>query len=281
MTFNFEAIGTSWSIDTNMPIPSAQIVSLIEQFDKNYSRFRTDSLVSHIRKKKGIYSLPPDAKPMFDLYKELYNLTDGKFTPLIGLTLEQAGYDSSYSLTPKALSAPPTWNEALDYTYPSLTVKKPILLDLGAAGKGYLVDLVGKLLENNNINEYTIDAGGDILHHSSVSLDIGLEHPSSPTKVIGVAKVSNNSICCSAGNRRRWANFHHIIDPHKLVSPQDILSVWIIADTALLADALATCLFLLPPKIFTSHYKFEYLILNSDFSIINSRDFPATLYTKV
>ena len=39
---------------------------------------------------------------------------------------------------------------------------EPIVLDVGAAGKGYLVDIIATLLEDHDIYDYTIDASGDI-----------------------------------------------------------------------------------------------------------------------
>ena len=40
-------------------------------------------------------------------------------------------------------------------------MKQAAMLDFGAAGKGYLVDIVGQVLENHGIKNYVIDAGGD------------------------------------------------------------------------------------------------------------------------
>src|SRR5688500_2001585 len=102
-----EAIGTKWIIECKLTSGqssaklSANIKSLIEQFDKNYSRFRNDSWVYGISQKQGKYILPKDGKRMLDLYQKLYSLTEGKFTPLIGSALVEAGYDSEYSFQAK------------------------------------------------------------------------------------------------------------------------------------------------------------------------------------
>jgi thiamine biosynthesis lipoprotein len=284
--FNFEAIGTKWHIDTYKKLDETEksklfskIKDRIDIFDKAYSRFRTDSLVTKMSKESGVFTLPADAEAMLSLYRDLYLHTDGLVTPLVGNLISDAGYDEQYSLKQKKkLEISPAWDEVMDYQHPTLLIKKPVLLDFGAAGKGYLVDLVGKVLEENNVKEYCIDAGGDILFKGEKPVRIGLEDPDNTTKVIGVGILGNGSICGSAGNRRKWSNFTHIINPKTLASPTNIVAVWVVADTALLADGLATCLFFVPASKLSGAYKFEYLIIHSDRSFDKSKDFSGKIF---
>ncbi len=280
----FDAIGTRWQIDTPMDIAPEEknrvlvlIHERIEEFDKHYSRFRDDSLVTEMSKKAGEYTLPEDAKPMFDLYEKMYRITGGLMTPLIGQVLVDAGYDAEYSLQPKPLTVPPAWDEVLDYKYPKLTLKKPALLDFGAMGKGYLIDIIGELLEKNGISEYTVDAGGDIRHRGS-ELRVGLENPLDFTEALGIATIADQSICGSAGNRRAWAQFHHIMNPATLSSPRDILAVWAVAESTLLADALTTALFFTEPQILYQHFAFEFLLMKADASVYYSPNFPGETF---
>lgn len=286
--YTFDAIGTRWVIDIHDVIAKeqsdnlrTQIMERIALFGAHYSRFRPDSLVSEIARTPGTYPLPSDAEPMLSLYHTLYRITNGAFTPLIGQALSDAGYDAHYSLQEKNLSTPPTWDDALIYNYPSLITKLPVLIDVGAAGKGYLIDIVSELIEQAGIQTYTVDAGGDMRHRTArpEPLAVGLENPADTSQVIGIAHLRNQSLCGSAGNRRAWGNFHHILDPHSLTSPTHIAALWAIADTTLLADALSTCLFFVPPTTLLKHYAFEYLILQSDFTVTMSANFPAELFT--
>jgi thiamine biosynthesis lipoprotein len=283
----FEAIGTRWHVQFELDPQSdesllmAAIHKRIDRFDKNYSRFRGDSLVTKMSQKPGRYLMPHDAHSMLKLYQDLYGYTGGAFTPLIGSTLAEAGYDANYSLTPNKMHAPPPLEEALTYEPPYMTLHQRVLFDFGAAGKGYLVDLIADMLKENGALSFTIDAGGDIVSYSArgVPVRIGLEHPEDTTQVIGVATILDQSICGSAGNRRTWSRFHHIIDPHKLESPQNVRATWVVAKTAMLADALATCLYLVPAVDLTPHYSFEYLLVRPDYSIERSPDFPAEIFT--
>lgn len=282
--FVFDAIGTHWVIDIESPLTSnkesvlKKISKRISQFDKDYSRFREDSLVFKMSQKAGMFKLPEDAQKMFDLYEKIYKITNGLVTPLIASTLEEAGYDAKYSLKEREVHAPATWKEVMSYEYPDLTIKKPVMLDFGAAGKGYLVDIVGDLLETQGIQNFCIDAGGDILHKGKTSLKVGLEHPEDAESVIGVVNLMNGSICGSAGNRRKWANYHHIINPQTLKSPKNILSVWTTASEAIIADAMSTCLFFMEGKEMKKYFEFEYFILYADYTFDKSNGFEAELF---
>ncbi|MEI6553119.1 MAG: FAD:protein FMN transferase [bacterium] len=285
---NFKAIGTSWKIDLYQKIGEIKEAKLfdtikrrIEVFENDYSRFRENSLITQISKEESrgkTFKLPADANEMISLYHKLYNLTDGLMTPLIGNLLSDAGYDAEYSLVAKErLMSPPTWEESMEYNHPNLLVKEPVLLDFGAAGKGYIIDIIGKLLEDNSVYEYCIDAGGDILHKGK-PIRVGLENPKDTTEVIGVYNLGDGSICGSAGNRRAWDRFTHIMNPKTLESSSDISAIWVIAKTAMLADAMTTCLFFVPAYKLMDEYEFEYVILFKDFSIEKSAGFEAEFF---
>lgn len=287
--YEFEAIGTHWVIDILAKYSESlnknllsDIQNRIALFDQTYSRFRSDSLVVQISKSAGVYNFPDDAAELFTAYQKFYDLTNGAVTPLIGNTMEQAGYDSQYSLKPKELTSLPKWDEVLLFNNGKLTVNQPHMLDFGAAGKGYLVDIIGDLVLSHGLNSFCIDAGGDILQKNTRGefLKVGLEHPNNPDEIIGVAQIANQSLCGSAGNRKKWEGFHHIINPHDLKSPENIIAVWTVADKALYADGLATCLFFADPEKLKSHFEFEYLIIYKDMTFNCSAGFPAEIYLK-
>ena len=284
----FDAIGTSWVItllsdDTfeKHAQLEADIYQTIEDYDKNYSRFRADSLVTKMAQQKNTYLLPDDAKPLLDTYELLYKLTDGAVTPLIGNVLSDAGYDAEYSLKPKLLRPTLAWDEAIEYNYPYLTIKQPTILDFGAAGKGYLVDIISDLIEQSGVESFYLNAGGD-LRYKTVTCEavrIGLENPDDSTEAIGIASIINRSLCGSAGNRRTWANYTHIIHPGTLRSPTNKKAVWVVSDTTLVSDALTTALLFVSPESLSNHFDFEYAIVQDDYSLITSADFPADFFT--
>ncbi len=286
-TFRFEAIGTHWVISIPLEISVgtregllAKVEKRICEYDNTYSRFRDDTWVSQMARSAGVYELPSDGAALIELYKKVYDITGGKVTPLIGSVMEEAGYDKAYSLIPKKLHTPPAWQDAMSFDGHTLTMKRPALLDIGAAGKGYLIDLVGDVLKQNGQHAFTIDAGGDIIHRSEVgtSIQIGLENPNDISEVIGAVTLGNESICGSSGNRRAWGKYHHIIDPMTLESPTDVLATWVIAESTLLSDMLATCLFFVSAETLSYHFTFQYIVLGDDFSVTFTPGMKIELY---
>jgi len=284
----FDAIGTHWQIDIYQEITDDKksvifdiIKKRVEEFESIYSRFRKDSLFYQISQKEGEYKFPDDAKELFAIYHKLYDITGGLVTPLIGNVLSSIGYDREYSFEKKHVSKPKNIDNVFTYEHPILITKEKTILDFGAIGKGYIIDIVGEILEENNINSYCVDAGGDMRHRSEIdlSLNIGLENPIDVSQVLGVYKLKNKSICGSSGARRSWGEYNHIVNPDTLSSPKEILAVWATADRTVIADAMTSCLFFVSPQILNKHFEFEYAIVYKDFSLEYSKNFEGEFFT--
>jgi thiamine biosynthesis lipoprotein len=284
---SFDAIGTKWALEVRDTMKDeawenllVRIYARIQEFDKTYSRFRKDSLVSQMAEKAGRYDLPEDGFAMLEFYEELYVATGGKVTPLIGQVISDAGYDAEYSLKPKALHSAPRWEDVLTFDTRGITLKEPALLDFGAAGKGYLVDIISELLTKAGLKNFTLDGSGDIMHRTSKkeALEIGLENPEDRTEAIGVVELSNKSLCASSGSKRQWGKFTHIIDPEKLESPRQVLATWVIADDTMTADGLATALFFTDAKDLHEQFDFSWAVLDNDMELEHSKDFPVEVF---
>src|SRR5436190_10237121 len=103
-------------------------------------------------------------------------------TPLIGAALEQAGYDRHYSLKVGEISEVPMLDAVVGWDGGRvIETSEPVTLDVGAAGKGYAVDLIGDIMESHGIVTYVIDASGDIRCRGGEET-VGLEHPFDPNK---------------------------------------------------------------------------------------------------
>ena len=284
-SWHFGAIGTHWEIDTldalSDGIKSA-VTNRIEEFDRVYSRFRDDSVVTDLSRRAQTVDLPEDAVDLFSLYKALYDSTGGALSPLVGDALGHLGYDASYRLTslPGPPQPVPAFDEVLSLEGTTLTCYRPVTIDVGAVGKGYLVDIVGGLLEAEGITSFTIDASGDLLHRGDVSESVGLESPRDPERVVGVATVSNAALAASATNRRMWGDgLHHIIDALTGLPTTSIEATFVIADSAALADGVATALFMATPEELAPVGDFEWLIMSSDGSLRASPRFPGEVFS--
>ncbi len=283
----FDAIGTQWDIRVYEPMSDDTWLQLlirihdrIDTFDKSYSRFRSDSLVTQLSQRAGKYGLPADGFKLLHFYEQLYRATNGKVTPLIGQMVSDAGYDASYSLESKVLQRPPSWEKVLTYDEGSITVKQPVLLDFGAAGKGYLVDIIGRLMEQGGVKSYLINAGGDILHRSASdeTLEVGLENPLDTSEAIGTVMLANQSLCASAGSKRTWGDYHHILDPTTLRSPDRVLATWVMADDTMTADGLATALFFTEADDLQKQFSFSYALLDKNGGLHYAPSFPVTIF---
>jgi thiamine biosynthesis lipoprotein len=233
----------------------------IEVFDRTWSRFRTDSLVARIATTPGVWEFPDDAPPLFDLYRRLYEATDGAVSPLVGRALENLGYDRAYSLRPNGRSTTvPAWDDAISWDGHALTTLRPVSIDVGAAGKGYLVDIVSGMLAEAGHDEFVVDGSGDIRQHGANPIRVGLEHPLDTTKAIGIARLHNGAICSSATNRRRWGDgLHHVIDATTGLPTTHVIATWAIARTALEADGISTALFFTEPARLAASFEYDFV----------------------
>lgn len=192
-TFSFNAIGTQWEIETYEPLVRGQqqrISRRIEEFDTAYSRFRLDSLASRLAaaSEGGCFDFPDDSLALFDLYDRLHIATAGAVDPLVGRDLELLGYDRTYSLTPASnlvradarARGRASWSKDIIRDGTSLITRRPLVIDIGAAGKGYLVDIVSEILREVGFNQFVVDGSGDLRHSGDSSLRVGLEHPFDP-----------------------------------------------------------------------------------------------------
>lgn len=266
----FSAIGTRWRIETEHPIDPGllrQVTALAESFDATYSRFRPDSLVSAMNRAAGRFTFPDHAAELFELYRRLYQATRGAVTPLVGSTLEHLGYDAAYSLARRNGPAPsiPSWPTEVTVEGNVLTTGRPVLLDFGAAGKGFLVDLIAHLLSSSGISQFVVDASGDLMHRGLPAERVGLEDPREPARVIGVLEVADQALCASSTARRSWGEgLHHVIDPSTREPVRGVVASWVTSDSCAVADGLATALFLAEPDALARHFDFGYVRLHED-----------------
>ncbi|MEV7766493.1 FAD:protein FMN transferase [Microbacterium sp. NPDC086615] len=247
-TWTFDAIGTSWAIETAAPLPPVArdaVSAVIDRFDREWSRFRDDSLVSALAGgRMASVPAPDDADAMLSLYDELDTATAGAVNPLIGDALARLGYDARLTLAPSGDPEPvPVWRDTLSWSDGRLAVARPATIDVGALGKGRLVDLVVNAVRAHVDGDIVVDASGDLAVRGE-PIRVALEHPYDPTLAIGVITVAEGALCASAINRRAWGdNLHHVLDARTGAPVRAYAATWAAADTAMRADALATALF--------------------------------------
>ena len=272
-TLGFEAIGTQWSLSTAAPLDPgtrAAVAEVVGGYDRTYSRFRSDSTVARMAEAAGSFALPASAAHLLRLFDTLQQLTGGAVNPLVGRSLEVLGYDAGYSFLPSGPPAPAaSWSDTVSWTADAggttLTTAAAVTFDIGAAGKGQLVDLVSGVLADAGHREYVVDAGSDLRHAGSAPLRVALEHPYDSSRAIGVLTVSDRALCASAVNRRQWGDgLHHVLDARTGSPVETVAATWVLAADAMTADGLATALFFAGPLELAGSFSFDYVRMFTD-----------------
>lgn len=281
-SWRFDALGTTWEVSSKDAISNDAKIRVTQElalFELTYSRFIGDSMVSVIARRPGAYTLPESADEIFTFYEELYELTEGKVTPLVGDTLVSAGYDAKYSLKPGGVIHDiPAYDEVVHHEGNVVTTNQPVILDIGAVGKGYAVDRVVELLRGHSYDSFVVDASGDMRIVGEATEKVGLEDPRNPSVVLGAVELKDRALCASAINRRAWGDWHHVIDPATKSPTKEIVATWVIADNAMRADGLATALFFVHPKTLRAKYTYEYMRMHANGSIEYSDYFAGGLF---
>lgn len=291
--WRFEAIGTSWEIETDAPLAAevrGSVSALIDAFDRAWSRFRPDSSVSALaagsESAPMSVTAPRDAAPMLDAFVALSAATGGGVNPLVGRSLESLGYDAGYSLAPGApRPAPADWTSILTWDDVGadgrrmLSLSEPATIDVGALGKGRLVDLVCDEVARHVPGDLVVDASGDLAVRGA-PVRVGLEHPYDPRRAIGVWEVAGAALCASASNRRAWGDgLHHVLDARTGLPVRTIAATWAVAPDALHADAIATALFFEGGPQIAAEWRVEWVRMTTDGRVEWSPDCKAEVFS--
>jgi thiamine biosynthesis lipoprotein len=155
-----------------------------------------------------------------------------------------------------------------------------VVLDVGAAGKGQLVDLLGEVLRKREHTDFLVDGSGDMLHSGNHPVTVALEHPYNPRQAIGTVELDNAALCASASNRRTWGDgLHHVLDGTTGKPIDTTVATWTMAASALVADALATALFMVEPPRLEEEFEFSWLTVSSSGAAAFSNHFEGRLFT--
>jgi len=180
----------------------------------------------------------------------------GAFDPTIGADLEARGFNEEYRTgaavhSGVAPDASVSYRDVLLDPGPrTITLRRPLLLDLGGVAKGLAVDLASRELAP--LEDFAIDAGGDFFLSGHNAGDepwvIGIRHPREDGRLLDTLRLTNCAVCTSGDYARRNARGHHLLDARTRESANAIASLTVMAPTAMVADALGTAAFALGPE---------------------------------
>ena len=201
------------------------------EIEARCTRFREDSELRQLTAQPGV-PVPVSAilyhAVQFAL--EVANQTGGAFDPTVGGAADGAGY--------RDIQLDPDRN--------TITLLRPLTLDLGAVAKGLAVDMAARELAP--LRDFAIDAGGDLYlagaNPQGAPWSVGIRHPRHDHQLLVSLRVSGQAVCTSGDYERPG----HILDPRTGTSSHTVASATVVAPGAMLADALATAAFVLGPQ---------------------------------
>lgn len=134
--------------------------------------------------------------------------------------------------------------------------KEGMRIDLGAIAKGAVVDTAADSLRADGFTNFLINAGGDMRVETPAGTPgwmIGLTNPIAPQgPAAGTLEVSHGAIVTSGDYEKMVVidgkRYHHIIDPRTGKPTDRCISVTVIAEDAMAADAYSTAFFVLGPE---------------------------------
>ena len=207
-------------------------------------------------------------QPILDLYKDSFeNLKRPPTEEEVQETLNQVGYEYIFIK-----------NKNMKFT-------KPTKITLGGIAKGYAIDKAIEVLKQYDVEHALVNAGGDmraIGAKGEEDWQIALQNPRDKKDHITIIHLNDKAVATSGDYERYYDDekkFHHIVDPRTGFSATELISVTIVTDKAVDADALATSVFVLGKEdglnLVENTKNTEALIITKDKEIIKSSGFDA------
>lgn len=241
-----------------------EIFARLKELDATLSANSETSNVAAINHNAGISPVKgaPDTLKVLATALRYSAKTDGAFDPAIGpvVKLWNIGTDKAAVPKPEALRnalSLVSWKDiSVDEKEGTVFLaKKGMRLDLGAIAKGYAADEVSRIVAKHGIKRAMIDLGGNIFAVGAKANGkpwiIGIRDPeTSHGEPIASLPVVNKTVVTSGIYERFFeqdgVHYHHILDPKTgYPSDNELVSVTIVCDASIDADALSTSTFLL------------------------------------
>ncbi len=260
-------MGTSYQITINgkkvlkekLQIKSG-IDSILYNFNNIFSNYIDTSEIVQINESiKDTFNISYHMKKVMNESFFVYRKTNGYFDPTIKPLLNLWNFDNDKFAIPEKEQVNKVlktigFNKIL--IKDNYVVKNNMNFDFNAIAKGYAVDLIGSYLKKRGYYDFLIEIGGELFcsgMNKKNKWAIGLQNPFVDTDYIEIIKLKNKAIATSGTYinfyTQNGVSYSHIINP-KGGYPVDhkTVSVTVIANNCLIADAYATGLLVLGNK---------------------------------
>jgi thiamine biosynthesis lipoprotein len=236
----------------------------IREIESRMSVFLPDSDISRVNAAAGIepVQVHDDVFEVIERALHFAAISGGAFDPTVGPLVSLWGIIGDNPRVPSqaeidAVLPLINWRDVeLDRDTGSVFLKHPgMVLDLGAIAKGYAADEAAAIVRNARLKRALIDLGGNVITHGrkrdKSPWRIGIQDPFENWGAsIGIVQVQEQSVVTSGSYERYFeadgVRYHHIFSPDTgYPADNNLLSVTVIADSSMDADALSTAAFVL------------------------------------
>ena len=225
----------------------------IEAFEARFSRFRQTSELTKLNNYAGEpFRATSEFVELATAAKSMAEETKGLYSPFILPVLQRAGYEGSW---PEVTKTDPKLNykerdmahyDALQITGDTICIPKEAALDFGGIGKGYALDELAQMLEDQGITNYWLSLGGDIIccgyDVDGNPWQLQIASPHNDEKLVAALACDGNrmAMATSGITKRRGSDWHHIINPRSgRPAVTDIDSATVACQEGYVADVLA------------------------------------------
>lgn len=264
--YSGNALGTTFFIqfyaDEELTL-SASIDSTFKVLNSSLSTYIKSSDISRINQGDTSVVVDHQFSDNFFAAKKIFKATDGYFDPSVGILVNAYGFgplkydlDISDNSVLDSLMQYVGFDKVHLNSFNKIEFIPGIFLDFNAIAKGYAVDRLAVLLENNKVENYLVEVGGELVGKglnlaNNNKWRVGIDDPNE-----NFQKRSYSSIIeldgygmATSGNYRKFSvddkgtKFVHTINPKTGRSEKsDVLSATVVASTCMEADAYATAL---------------------------------------
>ena len=225
----FSAMGSPCRVvvESNRADLTAIVRDLVDDLERRWSRFRTDSEVSALNRAAGRPTVVSEATyALVATAARASELTGGRFNPLMLEQLEVNGYRSSWADEPPTPGHEPIGPGSVE----SITLfpeARAVLLpegtrfDPGGIGKGLAVDRAIEACRSAGTAFASVELGGDLRVFGSPWYGdrwvIGVADPLRSGADIATLTPTEGAVTTSTTLKRRWFDgrrwCHHLLDP--------------------------------------------------------------------
>lgn len=240
------------------------IFQRLRQIEDRMSANKDGTEIAAVNAAAGVDAVKVSADTFFVISKavEYAKLSGGAFDPTVGPLVKLWNIGSDDAKVP-AKNETASARALIDYRKVELDAKNLTVrlaaagmkLDLGAIAKGYSADEAAKILAAHKVKSAVVDLGGNVLvfgrKKDATPWRVGVQDPRSDRgEYLGLVTGEAMTVVTSGIYERFFiengVRYHHILDT-KTGYPVDngLVSVSIIADSSIDADALSTSTFTL------------------------------------